>query len=553
VINSIRVDDFTGGLNLDANVFRLAKNQSGDLLNVDLNPKGGVSSRWGFSRINTSAAGGFAAGAFYPSRLFSWQGTTRYLMLASNDGVYHSTGGNFTSLSLTTNNEFGASFAPWDTVSTSLLYVARGAGYQMTKWNGTTTTNLTASGGAAGVTEWQDDLTSPTGTHAPKSEHTTTHVNRLWVAGTTEGASSYPNRVRFSHPLFPESWRQDDYIDIPAGGSKITAIVPFSGHLVVFKESSVWAIFGYSEDTFQLVELTRKIGAVSQCAVALGDNGVYFYSNNDGVFFYDGKGIKDLYENLRPLNIDSEVNDQAKDAISLGYANGRVYLSLPSGDDVVDIPTYDSSVEQYDSSTRKYDGGTRATRPTSMFVYDRAVGSGAWTFYKSADGFGLVTPIDFLTVSGETLHVAAHPYQPYILSIDKRENGSQDNITGTGVSFDSYYVAGWQDANNVAARKMWRRPQFVLRNEQTANNLSVDVYQDWDGFNDVKSFSIAVDATTVAQSNWQSWLEPDFGASPTSGDALGLARSVQLRFTNSSGPWAVYSIVYRFNPRKARI
>jgi hypothetical protein len=143
VINSIRVDDFTGGLNLDANVFRLAKNQSGDLLNVDLNPKGGVSSRWGFSRINTSAAGGFAAGAFYPSRLFSWQGTTRYLMLASNDGVYHSTGGNFTSLSLTTNNEFGASFAPWDTVSTSLLYVARGAGYQMTKWNGTTTTNLT--------------------------------------------------------------------------------------------------------------------------------------------------------------------------------------------------------------------------------------------------------------------------------------------------------------------------------------------------------------------------------------------------------------------------
>lgn len=553
MINSIRVDDFTGGLNLDANVFRLAKNQSGDLLNVDLNAKGGVSSRWGFSRINSTAINGFAAGAFYPNKLWAWNAPTRYLLLSTNDGVYHSTGGNFTNLSLTTNNEFGASYASWDTTSSSLVYIARGSSYQMTKWNGSTTTNLTASGGVAGVTEWQDDLTSPTGTHAPKSEHTTTHVNRLWVAGTTEGASSYPNRIRFSHPLFPESWRRDDYIDIPAGGAKITAIVPFSGHLLVFKERSVWAIFGYSEDTFQLVELTSKVGAVSQSTVTLGDGGVYFYSNNDGVYFYDGKGIKDLYENLRPLNIDSEVNDQAKDAISLGYANGRVYLSLPSGDDAVDIPTYDSTVEQYDSATRKYDGGTRATRPTTTFVYDRSVGSGVWTLYKTADGFGLVTPVDFTNVSGETLHLGVHPYQPYVVSIDKRENGHQDNITGTAANYESYYVTAWQDANSVSARKMWRRPEFVVRKETVENSLAVDVYHDWDGFDDVKTFSISQQPSVPSESTWESWLEPDFGAITLSGDTLGLARAVQLRFTNASGPWAVYSVVYRYNPRKARI
>jgi hypothetical protein len=78
------------------------------------------------------------------------------------------------------------------------------------KWTGTTCTNLTASGGAylAGR------FTSPSGTHAPKAEFVATHVDRLWVANTTENGSSFPNRVRFSHPLFPESWRSLDFIDI---------------------------------------------------------------------------------------------------------------------------------------------------------------------------------------------------------------------------------------------------------------------------------------------------------------------------------------------------
>ena len=69
MLRSIRVDDFTGGLNLDSNAFHVEKNQTGDLLNVDLNPKGGVSTRWGFRRINDTAVNGFTAGAFYPSKL----------------------------------------------------------------------------------------------------------------------------------------------------------------------------------------------------------------------------------------------------------------------------------------------------------------------------------------------------------------------------------------------------------------------------------------------------------------------------------------------------
>ena len=71
MLRAIRVDDFTGGLNLDSNVFQIRPNETSDLLNVDLNPKGGVSTRWGFRRINSTAVGGIATGAFFPSKLWS--------------------------------------------------------------------------------------------------------------------------------------------------------------------------------------------------------------------------------------------------------------------------------------------------------------------------------------------------------------------------------------------------------------------------------------------------------------------------------------------------
>lgn len=550
MLRSIRVDDFTGGLNLDSNAFHVEKNQTGDLLNVDLNPKGGVSTRWGFRRINDTAVNGFTAGAFYPSKLWAWSGASRRILLAANNGVYYSSGTNFTSLSLTTNNEFGAGFTGWDREDDSVVYIARGAGYQVSKWDGASVTSLTASGTGA----WQNDLTSPTGTHAPKGEHIATHVDRLWIAGTTEGASTFPNRIRFSHPLFPESWREDDYIDIPAGGSKITAIIPFGGHLIVFKQRSVWAIYGYSEDTFQLVELTRRIGAMTTNAVALADNGIYFFSNPDGVFFYDGRSFKDLFVNLRPLAVGSEINESASDAVSMGWANGRAYLSIPSGDDAVNYATYDDSTVAYDSDVRKFDGAVRATRSTISFVYDPTVGRGAWTAYKTHDGFGLTTPIDFITDAGKAYHLAVHPYQPYVLSIDTRENSYYDRVTSASEAsnFESYYVTGWQDADNISAKKFWRRPEIVMRKDQNEHQVSIDVYRDWNDSQVCNTFTITQDGF-IGSEEWQTWLPPDFGADHHTTQSLGIARSVKLKISGVYGPWAFYNITYKFNPRKVRI
>lgn len=58
--------DFTGGLNFRADQFQLADNESPDMLNVEIDPRGGVFSRGGMRRINTTAV----SGTWTPQSLF---------------------------------------------------------------------------------------------------------------------------------------------------------------------------------------------------------------------------------------------------------------------------------------------------------------------------------------------------------------------------------------------------------------------------------------------------------------------------------------------------
>ena len=51
----LQQQDFTGGLNFRADQFSLAANESPDLLNIDVDPRGGVKLRNGVEAHNSSA------------------------------------------------------------------------------------------------------------------------------------------------------------------------------------------------------------------------------------------------------------------------------------------------------------------------------------------------------------------------------------------------------------------------------------------------------------------------------------------------------------------
>lgn len=545
------VEDFTGGLNLRADVFNLGKSESPDMLNVDIDPRGGVAQRDGSCRFNQNPVGGITAGLFEPHRMFHWRKTSQQLLLAANDKVFYATADEFTDSGLVTDNEYGAEFAEW-IGDQPFLYVACGRGEQSARWDGSAATLLTASGAGA----WQDDLLAPTTGFMPQAEHACVHVDRLWVANTAEDGTAFPDRVRFSHPLFPESWRENDYIDVVGGGSGVTAIVPFSGHLVVFKPRAVFAIHGYNQDTFQVVPLTQELGAFSSQCVAASEQELFFFSWPDGLFSYNGSSIKDLFEPLRPLITTGEVNKNALNTVHVNWLKRKVFLSLPVGITPDFFENYDDTSGDgvtYDDSEHKYDGFTRPPTSTASFVWDPSVGSkGAWTRYRTADGYAMVAGTDYVLPNGITNGVYAHPNYAYVVRFQPEL--FTDCVEASPVNFDSYYAMSWQDLGSPQARKFWRAPEFVLSRVSPSYTLDVDVFHDWSTFNYDRSVQIEFDAeSSGTPDDVESWVS-NFGSDTVrTNQALGSARAVQLRFGCVGSKWGVNAVLYRYSGRGVRV
>lgn len=556
-LSLLRTDDFTGGLNLRADPFQLGRTESPDLLNVDIDPRGGLTVRGGMTKLNTSAIGSISNGSFAPKALYAWDAATPNLLLSANNSVYWASTTAFTSMGITTTAPMGASFATWTTFNQSFAYIATGGATY--KWDGTTASALTDAS-----TGYIDTYSTPSATNlgfCPKARFITSHVDRLWCAYVTEGVTEYPNRIRFSHPINRESWATNDYIDIVDGGSGITAIVPFNGSLLVFKKRAIFAIMGYSNETFQVINLTSEVGAVNSLSVVATESSVYFFSWPDGLFKYDGQKFTDIFSSIRPLIQTGQVNNIAQDEIRVSDVNNKIWLSLPLGSD---------------------------TKPTASYVYDPSLKqTGAWTKYQTADSRGVGSGCDFVTTTGTTYNVVCHPSNPYVLRVDQL-SVYQDNVGGAlgPENFLSYYTTPWQDASNVSARKMWRRPDFVVKQSSVATDLTLRVYHDWEESVVAKTYILHLTSEAVGLKwallfpqiynkvgfNYNSvskynevepdsnpgWNEANWGTSATGaafavGKSLGLARSVQLTIQGEGGkPWGINSITYKFNPRKVR-
>lgn len=580
MIQTVVVNDFTGGLNYRADVFQLGDDESPDMLNVDIDPRGGFSSRPAM-RDYTSSVDFMVNGTFNPKRLYTWNGNTNQLILCAqtvtNGNVYYNEGSGWTDTTIPCNFAEGATFAPWSNSDTSYLYFATGHSsstpYLSTasgpslpiatgtgecyKWDGTTATQLTKSGTGA----WQDSFASPTGTHMPSSTLIQTHVDRMWVANTEEDGNKYPDRVRFSHPGFPESWRELDYIDVVGGGKGITALVSFGDQLLVFKRKAVYAILGYDEETFQVIPLTTTIGCVSSHAVTATEQGVFFFSWPDGLFVYNGEGFTDLFVALRPLITLGELAATAIESVFVSWVDRELHLSLPTGPSPMGTWSYDSGFVSYpgvvtpdgsyDSEDIKYEGDTRGFLPLSTYIWNPSIKQGgAWRHYQTGDGYGLVGGADFIDDAGVRVPVCAHPTRPYVLKINQ-ENYDTDLIGGISRDIESYYVTKWQDGGVSTAKKFWRRPEMVLRQFSEETTVDVSVYHNWDRTTAERQFSISLGAHDVGGGGG-SWVQPDLGSDLVKGNNLGLANSVQLKISGTGTRWGVNGVTYKYNPRRVR-
>lgn len=519
----LRTDDFTGGLNLRANPFQLGGNESPDMLNVDIDPRGGFVKRPGSSRYEVDPMSGVSPTQLMRLLPFNHSANRSLVLMTQTQMLYIDEGADawveaFSAGMVPPVYGFGCSaFEAADGLG-PLLYVSSlyESGWV---WDGSAETSLTASGPG----EWQDDFSTPTGTHLPQAEHLATHVDRLWAASVQEDGTLYTSRLRFSHPLFPQSWRENDYIDIPDGGQSITGIVSFAGNLVVFKQNAVYILTGYSTDTFQLVPLSLKHGCVNPLSFTEQNGLLYFLDSSLGLFAFDGSRIvnvmEPLWEGLNTYNTDSTSR--------VWSAKGRVYVSLD------DVETY---------------------------VYDPRVGrGGAWTRYSVKGAVGTEALWHGCEWDDKAFFLLDESKAVMYLETDS--SYSTDWVGDDERGVDAYYVTRWHDAGNVSVKKRWRRVDMICHQPATDYDLDMKVYYDWQEGVVRRSTTTTVQASAAANpmlwgsSNWGSstWGFAVSGNRYVRSAALGPARAVQVRIAGpSSLPWGVDSLTYKFNFRRLK-
>lgn len=525
-----RYDDFTGGLNLRADQFLLARNESPDMLNVEIDPRGGVFSRGGMQRLNTTAV----AGTWNPHRLHAFYGATPTIMLANSTKVYRSTGGDFSTLAFSLGNDIaaanaaGACFANWG----STLYMATGAtGVASYKWNTADTyaTALTTSGPT-----WQA-YASPVAGYAPKAEHYTVHANKMFAANTYEDGVAYPDRIRWSHEGLPEDWLAADHIDIKGGGSGINAIAVVKGQLVIFKTNAIYLLIGTGTDNFSVVELTTTLGASSRLGVVTSEQGVFFYSMPEGLFYYDGAQVQDIFDPLRPIVDRKELSVLSTKPYSVSYVGRRIWLALP------------------------YDTTLTATSPTVNFVFDPSIGAkGVYAQFSTSDSKGVIGGIDWVDTDNNNFRLMVHPTQAFILKVDLYTEET-DNVAGSAAGFASHYRTGWVDGKTYAQKKMFRRPDIAFKQADTTRTINVKVFHNYEESTGSERKQFDVNLTTSSTGMlwggavWGTglWGNKSVGVQIKSGSNLGFARSIQLLFTGPvSLDWGFDSIAYKYNNRK---
>lgn len=536
-LNIFEQRDFSGGLNLRSDQFQLSENESPKMLNVEIDPRGGVFSRGGMVRINSTAV----AGTWDPQKLypFAGDGTSPNVLLANSNKLLKSTGGNFTTLQysagndVTSNSPHGACVAIWgDTayIATGTAVVSGGYSWKTSQ---TYATQITASSYTPHA--WQTTA-DPTQVKMPQCEHLAVHASRMWAGQTTEDVSgvttTFPNRLRYSITGTATNWASNGYFDLLGGGNGISGMAVANGSLIVFKPTATYMIIGTDPTNFSVIQLSDKLGCQSHHAFAVADNGVYFYSLGRGLFFTDGNSIIDISDNIRPVIDLGRVSSSSTEGVSVSWIGGRVWLSLPYAET-----------------------GAIPTNPTVNFVFDPTLA--AYTMFQTADNFGVIGGCDFRGASNTEYRLMIHPTQPYVLNVD-RYGAEADTITSLDQGFTSYYRTKWFDGGSYIQKKMFRRPDIVMKEADGSQTVNVRVWHNFDeaDTNWKREFDlvqIPPAASTWGTALWDSGFWSSGAASSTvkTGKNLGMARTVQLQFTGPSGQsWGINSIGYKFNSRR---
>lgn len=539
-LEQLRLEDFTGGLALRRHDFNVQQSESPELLNVEIDPRGGFQTRRGWRRWNGADIG--VLGEWAPRNAeFSPLSTGAFEVYVASNGKVYSAGDDKEFAELV-GVGCGASphladFCVWGDTT----YIACGREFPTWKRDGVSAPVQLNDASLS----WNDDYDIPQRGHMPQAEHMEAHAGYIFVADTKEQDGVHRNRIRWSHPDEPEDWSELDKLDIEVGGGKITGLRSFDDHLVIFKDDSVWALYGYDLPSWQLVKKSRSVGAPSPAAIARSEQALFFYSSSgkSGIYAYGGGQPAHLTEKLRPA---MEGITQYED-VWVAWVGRRLWCCVPW------VPEGEPQTQN------------------SVFVMDPEVGQGAWVRHTPAQG-ELRCPIERSDI--QTRNGLAATYgagAAALVELGAKSRAEDEFVIDTNVPFHAIYTTRWLHVEWPDRRKSWRRARFVTRRKDEAATVRIDAYHDYRYSSTVRSGVLTIPVEGAAFWTAEGAADPDgkgfdwgdgtvWRTGAEGGDlrrgtaGFGVSRSIRLKFssapTDPGAAWGIDSIIMKFVLRR---
>ena len=557
--------DFKGGLNLRADQFNIAENESPAVLNVEVDPRGGVRRRNGVTKVNATALTDDIISLFT-----HYEAGQNQILASVNPSTAPSTTEVFWN-----EDASGDFFGPMERTTGTLVFSGSQPATGVTFNDYTYIVNgsmLASPHGTAAAIQWHGsnalpgsypgaltpDLDGSDG-HFPCARYTTTWAEHVWVAYTEELIDgTQKNRVRFSKVNDAENWTATDYIDIDIGedGDHITAIIPDADRLLVFKQNSIYAIYGFSRDSWEVRNLTRTAGCREGTQPVAATAGVFFWYAEEGIYIVSYDDVAWVFERIRP----AMTYDVGQPALtldtppSLMWSGERLWVS-------VDYQSNDGLSESNQNNRR------------NMFVWDPSLGpTGAWVRHDINARSLLAYRPSGGTHSGiaATSAITGPAAFTRISKVDD-QTADVDTYDASYNEINSYYQTGWFIGNRPTFPKRWGKTRTVLLADNDTR-ISTYIYKDYDlsGYWDSYYKDIVgigspatwdTDPTGSGDgvwdtSEWQAQGTQDrylFARWPT----VGTAQAISLRFqvlpsVSKRGKWGVTSIIGMYRTRRLR-
>ena len=552
--------DFTGGLNLRADQFNLGETESPSLLNVSVDPRGGVRRRNGVTKVNATELSNEV------NRLMTnyESGQNQILATIIDTGAAQSqlyynddASGNFTGpvqSDGTYPRYFNTIQPPTAVTFNGYTYISNGE--LMHNDSGVTTASGLRWDGANAVS-FTSDIDGSDG-HFPCARYLAAWNEHVWVAYTEESATEYKNRVRFSKVSDAENWTATDYIDIDVGedGDFITAIIPDQNRLLVFKQNSVYEILGFSRDNFQVRNVSRVAGNRDGCQPVAATMGVFFWYGEKGLYLIQDENLAYVFERLYP-SLTYDVGQPAltlDNPPSLMWFNEKLWLS-------VDYQSDDNL------------SGSNQIDRRNTFDWDPSLGPlGAWVRYDiNARSLLAYRPSGSTHFPiGVTSNITTISAFTRMSKLDDEE-ADIDTYDASFNEIESFYQTGWFEGNRPTFIKRWGKPRnIVLSDNNTV--IVMCVYKDYSLASSDVCYSKTLDGPGAA-ATWVSndeltgdgvWDTSEWAAIGTEDiygfarwPTVGTAKAISLRFSvtptpSTRGKWGMTSIIGMYRTRRLR-